>query len=154
MKSRSFLILVIPAFLLFVLALWGCSNSQLQRTLKYYGEKPGFELKIIDNDSIKNGSQDGLSKLTRYLTGVKKVYILKFDSAAGNPSENQQLYQKIQEYLKRQSFADVFSLEGRKHIGIYLKKDKSGSIEQTLFLKWGGRYSLYIWAPSDTDQKK
>lgn len=148
------MILGFPVLLLFTLVLWGCSNSQLRQTIKNYGEKPGFELKIIDNDSIQSGSQEGLAKLTRYLSGVKKVYILKFDSTAGNTMENQQLYQKIQEYLKRQSFVDVFSLEGKKHVGIYIKKDKSGNLEQTLFVKWGGRYSLYIWAPSDPDRTK
>ncbi|MBN2638904.1 MAG: DUF4252 domain-containing protein [Bacteroidales bacterium] len=147
MKSKH-IYLLIPVFVFSLITLWGCSHYEMRRTLEYYGKQPGFELKVISTDSTKLSSQHSeISTITRYLSGVKKVYILKFDSTKGNSDENDKLYQKLNNLLKDNDFNDVFSFNGKKQVGLYLKKDNSGNIDQTVFLKWGGRYSVYIWAP-------
>lgn len=153
MVNKRFYSLVIPVSLLFLLGLWGCSNNQILHTLQYYGDKPGFELKIIKNDSLNASSQEELSKVVRYLTGVKKVYILKFDSEKGDPSVNAELYAKLKKYLEEQEFSNLLSFGGKSQVGLYMKKDKNGEINQFLFLKTGGKHSVYIWAPYSQEEK-
>ena len=153
MINRRFYSLVIPVTLLFLVALWGCSNNQIQRTLRSYGDKPGFELQIIRNDSLKASSQGDLSKVARYLVGVNQIYILKFDSEKGDPSVNTRLYNKLKDYLEKEDFTELFSLGSKNQVGLYLKRDKNGEVDQVLFFKSGGKHSVYIWAPHAKDDK-
>ncbi len=147
--QRFVFLLLVPA----LLSLWGCSRYQIGAALKSYSHKSGFELKIIHSDSI-SPEQQKLSKVFRYLKGVKEVYILKFDSLKGNSTENQKLCNRLEKYISSEHFENLMEIEGKNHFGLYLKKDHNGEIEQVIFIKSGGRHSLYVWAPrSETDRR-
>ena len=137
------------AYLLLVpvlLSLWGCSRYQIKQTIEAYSTKPGFELKVIHTDSISNQQDKEVSKILSYLKGVKEVYILKFDSVKGNASENQKLCEKLERYIKSAHFKNLMEFESKSLVGLYLKKNSSGDINQVIFIKSGGRHSVYIWA--------
>lgn len=145
--QRFVFLLLVPV----LLSLWGCSRYQIGDALKSYSHKPGFELQIIHSDSISS-QQQKLSKVFKYLKGVKEVYILKFDSLKGNSTENQKLCDRLEKYISSGHFENLVNIEGKTRFGLYLKKDHNAEIEQVIFLKSGGRHSLYIWAPrSETD---
>jgi len=137
----SFLILVV-----FMLSLAACNHNRIARTLRVYGEKQGFELQIIHTDSLSINHQ-GLSGILKYLDGVKKVYMLKFDAKSGNHSVNELLYQRLQQQITGQRFERVLNIEGKSKLGLYVQKNKKGDIKQLVFIKSGGRHSLYLWAP-------
>lgn len=142
-KVRRFgLLLLVPAMLL----LWGCSRYRIAETFKSYSGKPGFELKIIHTDSISSHDQN-LAKIFKYLKEIKEVYILKFDPSKGNIAENQKLSNRVEKYVASAHFENLINVEGKSFVGLYVKKDKNGDIDQVIFIKSGGKHSLYIWAP-------
>jgi hypothetical protein len=130
-----------------LLSLWGCSRYQIKQTLEAYSTKPGFELKVIRTDSISPQHNKDVSKILSYLKGIKEVYILKFDSVKGSTTENQKLSDKLEKYIKSAHFENLMEIETKSLVGLYLKKDSNGDIDQVIFIKSGGRHSLYIWAP-------
>lgn len=140
--QRFGILLLVPALLL----LWGCSRYQVAHTLKAYSNKPGFELKVIQTDSIGSHDQN-IGKIFKYLNGVKEVYILKFDASKGNTVENKKLCNKLEKYVKSARFENLMEIEGKSTVGLYLKKDNQGNIDQVVFIKSGGKHSVYIWAP-------
>ena len=139
--QRFLFILLVPA----LLSLWGCSQYQIGDALKSYSQRPGFELNIIHSDSIS--SKKELSMVFRYLKGIKEVYILKFDSLKGSYAENQKLSSKLEKYISENHFENLMEIQGKNLVGLYLKKDHNNEIGQLIFIKSGGRHSLYVWAP-------
>lgn len=142
-KARRFgFLILVPALLFF----WGCSRNRIAQTLQSYSHKPGFELKIIHTDSLSSGKHD-MMKIFKYLNGVKEVYILKFDAAKGDSAVNQKLHDRLERYIASDHFENLLEVDGKSLIGLYLKKDRNGEPEQVIFVKSGGKHSLYIWAP-------
>lgn len=139
--QRFAFLLLVPALLFF----WGCSRYQIRSVMEAYSHKPGFELQVVHTDSISNNEH--VSKLLSYLKGVKKVYILKFDAAKGSMAENQKLTDKLEKYVKSEHLENLIDIEGKSTVGLYLKKDNQGNIDQVIFIKSGGKHSIYIWAP-------
>lgn len=139
--QRFAFLLLVPALLFF----WGCSRYQIRNTMESYSHKPGFELSVVHTDSISN--DEHVSKLLSYLKGVKEVYILKFDAVKGSVSVNQKLTEKLEKYVKSEHFENLMDIEGKSTVGLYLKKDNQGNIDQVIFIKSGGKHSIYIWAP-------
>lgn len=136
-------LLLVPA----LLSLWGCSRYQIQHTIEAYSHKPGFELKVIHADSLSFDNEN-VSKVLSYLKGVKEVYILNFNSAKGNSAENKELCDKLEKYVNSAHFENLVKVEGKKDlVALYLKKDNEGNIDQVIFMKSGGKHSVYIWAP-------
>lgn len=135
--------MVLAALSLFLLT--ACSPN-MGYTFKHYAQKPGFVLKIIRSDSLSEGSK-GISKMLRYLDGIQEVYVLTFDADSGNVRENQALYHHLNQQIADDHFENLFSVGGKNQLGLYAQKDENGEVSQMLFLKSGGRHSLYVWAP-------
>lgn len=140
--QRFVFLLLVPALLL----LWGCSRYPIAQAMKDYSHKPGFELKVINTDSISSHDAH-LGMVFKYLKGVKEVYILTFDSSKGSVAENQKLYTKLKKYITSAHFDNLMDIESKSIVGLYLKKDNNGDIDQVIFIKSGGKHSLYVWAP-------
>ncbi len=144
--QRFVFLLWVPALLL----LWGCSRYPVRQALEAYAHKPGFELKVVHTDSLSSGGQ--LDQVLSHLKKVKEIYILRFDSTKGSAAENRRLCERIQRYVTHAHFQKVLDIESKSTIGLYLKKDGQGQNTQVIFLKSGGRHSLYVWAPESQDK--
>lgn len=140
--QRFVFLLMVPALLL----LWGCSRYHIAQAMKDYSHKPGFELEIINTDSI-SANDVHLGMIFKYLKGVKEIYILKFDSTKGSAAENRKLYMKLKKYVTAAHFDNLIDIESKNIVGLYLKKDDNGDVDQVIFIKSGGKHSLYVWAP-------
>lgn len=141
--QRFAYLLLVPVLLSF----WGCSRYQIKQTIEAYSTKPGFELKVIHTDSISPDHDKDVSKILSYLKGIQDVYILRFDSVKGKTAENQKLCDKLERYIKSAHFENLMEFGSKSLVGLYLKKDSNGNIDQVIFIKSGGRHSVYIWAP-------
>ena len=65
--------------------------------------------------------------------------------------ENSALYHNLLQEVADQNFENLFSV-GKRQLGLYAKKDEQGEVSQLLFLKTGGRHSVYVWAPKTVDR--
>ena len=139
--------MVLAAWSLFMLT--ACSTN-MGYTFKSYARQPGFNLKIIRSDSLSDGPKS-LSMMMRYLDGIQEVYVLTFDADSGSLRENKSLYQHLTEQIANQHFENIISVGGKSQLGLYAQKDENGDISQMLFLKSGGRHSVYVWAPKTKD---
>jgi hypothetical protein len=142
-QIKKGMLLLVP--FLFLLA---ACNTNVGFTLKHYAQKPGFDLKIIRSDSLSEGPK-GLSKMLRYLDGIQQVYVLTFDADSGNIRENEALFHHLKQKIADQHFENLISVGGKSQLGLYAQKDENGEVSQMLFLKSGGRHSLYVWAPKN-----
>ncbi len=127
-------------------------NSNIGYTFKHYAQKPGFDLKIIRSDSLSEGPK-GVSRMLRYLDGLQEIYVLQFDADSGNIRENDKLYHHLMQQISNEHFENLMSIGGKSHWGLYAQKDQSGGMSQMLFLKSGGRHSLYVWSPKTRHQQ-
>lgn len=133
-----------------LLLLTACS-SNMGTTFQHYARQPGFDLKIVRSDSLSDGPKS-MSRMMRYLDGIQEVYVLTFDADSGNVRENSALYHHLMNQIADQNFENLFSVGGKRQLGLYAKKDEQGEVNQLLFLKTGGRHSVYVWAPKAADR--
>ncbi|MBE0651892.1 MAG: DUF4252 domain-containing protein [Bacteroidales bacterium] len=141
--QRFVFLLMVPV----LLSLWGCSRYHVEQTLKSYSHKPGFELKVINTDSISSHSEH-LGMVFKYLKGVKEIYILTFNSEKGSSAENMELRTKLKKYISSANFETLIDVQGETLVGLYLQKNDKGTPEQVIFMKSGGKNSVYVWAPN------
>ena len=145
MKRNNRLKIGVVLLVPFLFLLTAC-NTNIGYTLKHYAQKPGFDLNIIRSDSLSDSSK-GLSKILSYFDGIHEVYVLKFDADSGNVRENDKLYHHLTQLISNEHFENLISVGGKSQLGLYAQKDQNGEVRQMLFLKSGGRHSLYVWAP-------
>ncbi len=150
MKRNNRLKIGVVLLVPFLFLLTAC-NTNIGYTLKHYAQKPGFDLNIIRSDSLSD-SPKGISYMLRYLDGMQEIYMLQFDADSGNIRENDKLYHHLMQQVSHEHFENLMSIGGKSHWGLYAQKDQSGEINQMLFLKSGGRHSLYVWAPKAKDK--
>ena len=139
--------MVLAIFSLFLLT--ACS-SDMGTTFQHYAHQQGFDLKIVRSDSLSDGPKS-MSKMMRYLDGIQEVYVMTFNADSGNVRENSALYHNLLQEVADQNFENLFSVGGKRQLGLYAKKDEQGEVSELLFLKTGGRHSVYVWAPKTVD---